>query len=446
MYAGLSPHCGLYISFPQKEKLLYFTVIIFRGETMRNRVVITGVGAITPLGNNAKEFWEGLLTGKSGVDYITAFDTEGFSTKFAAEVKDFHPEEYMDKKDIKRTDRFVQFAIAAARMAVEDAGLEITEENAENIGVYIGSGIGGLGTWEEQHTLLMEKGPRRVSPFFVPMMIANMASGQVSIVLGAKGPNSAAITACASATNSIGDAFKIIERGIADVMITGGTEASIRPMAVAGFSNAKALSSRNDDPKKASRPFDNDRDGFVMGEGSGILVLESLEHAKKRGANILAEIIGYGMSADAYHLTQPAPGGEGAARAMKAALKDAEIAPEEVSYINAHGTSTDYNDKFETMAIKKSLGDYAYKVAISSTKSMTGHLLGAAGGIEAIACVLALRDQIVPPTINYETPDPECDLDYVPNEARKMDVTVALSNSLGFGGHNATIVFKKYVD
>jgi len=277
-------------------------------------------------------------------------------------------------------------------------------------------------------------------------MIANMASGQVSITLGAKGPNSAAITACASATNSIGDAFKIIERGIADVMITGGTEASIRPMAVAGFSNAKALSSRNDEPKKASRPFDKDRDGFVMGEGAGIIILESLEHAKKRGATILAEIIGYGMSADAYHLTQPAPGGEGAARAMKAALKDAEIKPEEVDYINAHGTSTEYNDKFETMAIKAALGDAAYKVAISSTKSMTGHLLGAAGGIEAIACVLALRDQIVPPTINYETPDPECDLDYVPNEARKMDINVAMSNSLGFGGHNATIVFKKYID
>ncbi|MBN6185866.1 beta-ketoacyl-ACP synthase II [Aneurinibacillus sp. BA2021] len=413
---------------------------------MRNRVVITGVGAITPLGNHAKLFWDGLLTGKSGVDYITAFDTEAYSTKIAAEVKGFNPEDYMDKKDIKRTDRFVQFAIAAAKMAVEDAKLEITPENAENVGVYIGSGIGGLGTWEEQHTLLMEKGPRRVSPFFVPMMIANMASGQVSITLGAKGPNSAAITACASATHSIGDAFKIIERGIADVMITGGTEASVRPMAVAGFSNAKALSSRNDEPQKASRPFDKDRDGFVMGEGAGVIVLESLEHAKKRGATILAEIVGYGMSADAYHLTQPAPGGEGAARAMKAALKDAELAPEDVSYINAHGTSTPYNDSFETMAIKSAFGDHAYKVAISSTKSMTGHLLGAAGGVEAVACVLSLRDQIVPPTTNYETPDPECDLDYVPNEARKMDVNVAMSNSLGFGGHNATIIFKKYVD
>ncbi|MFT9847894.1 beta-ketoacyl-ACP synthase II [Aneurinibacillus sp. REN35] len=413
---------------------------------MKNRVVVTGVGAITPLGNDAKLFWDGLLTGKSGVDYITAFDTEAYPTKIAAEVKGFNPEDYMEKKEIKRTDRFVQFAIAAAKMAVENAKLEITPENAEATGVYIGSGIGGLGTWEEQHTLLMEKGPRRVSPFFVPMMIANMASGQVSITLGAKGPNSAAITACASATHSIGDAFKIIERGIADVMITGGTEASVRPMAVAGFSNAKALSSRNDEPQKASRPFDKDRDGFVMGEGAGVIVLESLEHAKKRGATILAEIVGYGMSADAYHLTQPAPGGEGAARAMGAALKDAELKPEDVSYINAHGTSTPYNDSFETMAIKKAFGEHAYKVAISSTKSMTGHLLGAAGGIEAVACVLALRDQIVPPTTNYETPDPECDLDYVPNEARKMDVNVAMSNSLGFGGHNATIIFKKYVD
>ncbi|AMA72635.1 MULTISPECIES: beta-ketoacyl-ACP synthase II [Aneurinibacillus] len=413
---------------------------------MKNRVVVTGVGAVTPLGNNAKAFWEGLLAGKSGVDYITAFDTTEYPVKIAAEVKDFNPEEFIDKKEIKRTDRFVQFAIAAAKMAVKDAGLEITEENAENIGVYIGSGIGGLATLEEQCTLLMEKGPRRVSPFFVPMMIANMASGQVSITLGAKGPNSAAITACASATHSIGDAFKIIERGFADVMITGGAEAPIRPLAVAGFSNMKALSTRNDEPQKASRPFDKDRDGFVMGEGAGVIVLESLEHAKKRGATILAEIVGYGMSADAYHLTQPAPEGEGAVRAMIAALKDAGLKPEEVSYINAHGTSTDYNDKFETMAIKKTLGDYAYKVAISSTKSMTGHLLGAAGGIEAVASVLTLRDQIVPPTINYETPDPECDLDYVPNEARKMDVNVVISNSLGFGGHNATIVFKKYVD
>ncbi|BAU27565.1 3-oxoacyl-[acyl-carrier-protein] synthase II [Aneurinibacillus soli] len=413
---------------------------------MENRVVVTGVGAVTPLGNDAKTFWEALLAGKSGVGMITAFDTTEYSAKIAAEVKDFNPEDYIDRKDVKRTDRFVQFAVAAAKMAVEDAGLEINEENSERIGVYIGSGIGGLGTMEDQIKILMEKGPRRISPFFVPMMIANMASGQASIALGAKGPNSAAITACASATHSIGDAFKIIQRGHADAMVTGGSEASIRPVAVAGFSNAKALSTRNDEPTRASRPFEKDRDGFVMGEGSGIIILESLEHAKKRGATILAEVVGYGMSADAYHVTQPAPGGEGAARAMNMAIADAKVKPEDISYINAHGTSTGYNDKFETMAIKKSLGDHAYNVAISSTKSMTGHLLGAAGGIEAIASVLALRDQIVPPTINYETPDPECDLDYVPNEARKMDVNVVMSNSLGFGGHNATLVFKKFVE
>ncbi|WCN39058.1 beta-ketoacyl-ACP synthase II [Aneurinibacillus uraniidurans] len=413
---------------------------------MENRVVVTGVGAVTPVGNDAKTFWESLLAGKSGVGLITAFDTTEYPAKIAAEVKDFNPEEYIERKDVKRTDRFVQFAVAAAKMAVADAGLDISEENAERVGVYIGSGIGGLGTMEDQIKTLMEKGPRRISPFFVPMMIANMASGQASIALGAKGPNSAAITACASATHSIGDAFKIIQRGQADAMITGGAEASIRPVAVAGFSNAKALSTRNDEPTRASRPFDLDRDGFVMGEGSGVIVLESLEHAKKRGATILAEVVGYGMSADAYHVTQPAPGGEGAARAMNMAIADANLKPEEISYINAHGTSTEYNDKFETMAIKKSLGDHAYKVAISSTKSMTGHLLGAAGGIEAVVSVLALRDQIVPPTINYETPDPECDLDYVPNEARKMDVNVVMSNSLGFGGHNATLVFKKFVE
>ncbi|HBI04070.1 MAG TPA: beta-ketoacyl-[acyl-carrier-protein] synthase II, partial [Paenibacillaceae bacterium] len=314
------------------------------------------------------------------------------------------------------------------------------------VGVYIGSGIGGLGTLEEQHRILLEKGPRRVSPFFIPMMIGNMASGQVSIVLGAKGPNSTAVTACASATHSIGDAFHAIQMGKADAMIAGGAESTIVPLAVAGFSNLKALSTRNDEPEKACRPFDKDRDGFIVGEGSGIIVLESLEHAKKRGATILAEMVGYGMSGDAYHLTQPAPEGEGAARAMACALEDAGIKPEEVSYINAHGTSTYYNDKYETMAIKQVFGEAAYKVAVSSTKSMTGHLLGAAGGVEAVACVKSIQDQIIPPTINYDTPDPECDLDYVPNEARKAEVKVAMSNSLGFGGHNATIVFKKYED
>lgn len=413
---------------------------------MKNRVVVTGYGVVSPVGNNVDTFWESLITGKSGVGLITAFDTTEYPVKIGAEVKNFNPEDYMDKKEVKRTDRFVQFAIAAAKMAVENSGLEITDENRNRVGVYIGSGIGGLGTLEEQHRILMEKGPRRVSPFFIPMMIANMASGQVSIVLGAKGPNSTSVTACASATHSIGDAFHAIQMGKADAMITGGTEATILPLAVAGFSNSKALSTRNDEPEKACRPFDKDRDGFIIGEGSGIIVLESLEHAKKRGATILAEMVGYGMSGDAYHLTQPAPEGEGAARAMACALEDAGIKPEQVSYINAHGTSTHYNDKYETMAIKTVFGEAAYKVAISSTKSMTGHLLGAAGGIEAVACVKSIENQIIPPTINYETPDPECDLDYVPNQARETEVNVAMSNSLGFGGHNATIVFKKYED
>lgn len=413
---------------------------------MKNRVVVTGYGVVSPVGNDVDTFWESLITGKSGVGLITAFDTTEYPVKIAAEVKNFNPADYMDRKEIKRTDRFVQFAIAASRMAIERAGLEINDENRNRVGVYIGSGIGGLTTLEEQHRILLEKGPRRVSPFFIPMMIANMASGQVSIVLGAKGPNSTAVTACASATHSIGEAFHAIQLGKADVMITGGTEATILPLAVAGFCNAKALSTRNDEPEKACRPFDKDRDGFVMGEGCGIIILESLEHAKKRGAKIYAEMIGFGMSGDAYHLTQPAPEGEGAARAMACALADAGIKPEDVSYINAHGTSTEYNDKYETMAIKQVFGEHAYKVAVSSTKSMTGHLLGAAGGIEAVACVKAIEEQIIPPTINYETPDPECDLDYVPNQARKAEVKVAMSNSLGFGGHNATIIFKKYED
>ncbi|MEW9667600.1 beta-ketoacyl-ACP synthase II [Ammoniphilus sp. 3BR4] len=411
---------------------------------MKNRVVITGMGVISPIGKSVEEFWENLLAGKSGVDHITAFDVSDYPTRIAAEVKDFNPEEFMDKKEVKRTDRFVQFAIAAAKLAMENAGLNMEEVNRDRVGVYVGSGIGGLGTFEDQHRTLLEKGPKRVSPFFIPMMIANMGSGLVSIILGAKGPNSAAVTACATGTNSIGDAFKIIQRGEADVMFAGGSEATIRPTGLAGFCSAKAMSTRNDEPQKASRPFDLDRDGFVMGEGSGVLVLESLEHAKQRGANILAEIVGYGMSGDAHHLTMPAPEGEGAARCMNMAIRDAGINPEDIDYINAHGTSTEYNDKFETMAIKAALGDHAYKVAVSSTKSMTGHLLGAAGAIEAIACVKAIQEQIIPPTINYETPDPDCDLDYVPNVARKAKVNVTLSNSLGFGGHNATIIIKKF--
>lgn len=411
---------------------------------MRNRVVITGLGAVTPIGNEVSTFWKNMISGVSGIDYVTAFDTSEYTTRIAGEVKNFNPEDYMDRKEAKRVDRFIQFAIAATKQALAQADLDISKIDATRAGVYIGSGIGGLATLEENHKILLEKGPRRVSPFMVPMMIANMASGLVSIEIGAKGPNSSVVSACATGTHAIGDAAEIIRRGRADVMIAGGSEATIRPLAFAGFGNMKALSTRNDEPQKASRPFDLNRDGFVMGEGAGILVLESLEHAKKRGATILAEVAGYGMSGDAYHLTAPAPEGEGAARAMKEALLDAALDPTEVDYINAHGTSTDYNDKFETLAIKSVFGDYAYKVAISSTKSMTGHLLGAAGGVEAIACVLAIREGIIPPTINYETPDPDCDLDYVPNEARKANVRVALSNSLGFGGHNATIILKAY--
>ncbi|USG67737.1 beta-ketoacyl-ACP synthase II [Brevibacillus ruminantium] len=411
---------------------------------MKRRVVITGVGVVSPIGNDATTFWKNLLEGKSGISRITSFDVSDYPTQIAGEVKDFDPEAYMDKKEIRRTDRFVQFGLAAAKMAVEDAKLEITAENAERVGVYIGSGIGGLSTWEEQHRTLLEKGPRRVSPFFIPMLIANMASGAVSIQYGAKGPTSSAITACATGTNAIGDAFRLIQHDHADVMITGGAEATVRPMAFAGFCSAKAMSTRNDEPEKASRPFDKDRDGFVMGEGAGVLILEELEHAKKRGATILAEVIGYGMSADAHHITAPSPGGEGAARCMRNAIRDAGIDPSEVAYINAHGTSTDQGDIAETMAIKEVFGEHAYKLAVSSTKSMTGHLLGATGGVEAIATAFALRDQILPPTINLENPDPECDLDYVPNVARKADVNVAVSNTFGFGGHNATIILKRY--
>lgn len=411
---------------------------------MSKRVVITGCGVISALGQDVSTFWNNILNGKSGVSYIESFDVSDYTTKFAAEVKDFNPGLFMDKKDAKRADRFAQFGVAAAKLALKDANLEITEENANRIGVYVGSGIGGLQTWEEQHETLLKKGPRRVSPFFIPMMIANMASGLISIMTGAKGPNSAPISACATGTHAIGDALHFIRRGEADVMIAGGTEATIRPTALAGFNSARALSTRNDAPEKASRPFDAERDGFVMGEGAGVVILESLDHALARGANIIAEVIGYGMSGDAYHLTSPAPEGEGATRSMLEAMRHANIDPSEVDYINAHGTSTDLNDKFETIAIKNALGAHAYKVAISSTKSMTGHLLGAAGGIETIVCALTLRDQIIPPTINYENPDPECDLDYVPNVARKAKVDVALSNSLGFGGHNATIILRKY--
>jgi beta-ketoacyl-acyl-carrier-protein synthase II len=409
----------------------------------KRRVVVTGLGAVTPLGNDVETTWKNIVAGQSGIGPLTRVNPDDFPAKVAAEVKDFRIEDYMDKKEARKMDRFTQYAVAASLMAVKDANLEITEEIAPRVGVWIGSGIGGMETFEEQMKIFLEKGYRRVSPFFVPMMIPDMASGQVSIILGAKGINTCTVTACATGTNSIGDAFKVIERGDADVMITGGAEAPLTNMSFAGFSAAKALSF-NPDPKTACRPFDKDRDGFVMGEGAGILILEELEHALKRGANIYAEIVGYGATGDAYHITAPAPGGEGGARAMKQALSDAGLKPEDIDYINAHGTSTEYNDKYETMAIKEVFGEHAYKLAVSSTKSMTGHLLGAAGAVEAIFSVLAIKDGVIPPTINYQTPDPECDLDYVPNVARKQNVRTVLSNSLGFGGHNATIIFKKY--
>jgi 3-oxoacyl-[acyl-carrier-protein] synthase II len=408
------------------------------------RVVVTGLGCVTPIGTGKDDFWKNLISGINGIGLITKFDTTNYSTRIAGEVKDFDPSLYMDKKDARRITPFIQYAIAAAKLAVVDAKLTINSDNATRVGVVIGSGIGGIGFLEEQAKTLMEKGPDRLSPFTVPWMITNMAAGQVSIYLGAKGPNSCTVTACASGTNSIGDAMKIIQRGDADVMIAGGAEAAITPLGVAGFCAARALSTRNDDPAHASRPFDKDRDGFVMGEGSGIVVLESLEHAKKRGAHIYAELAGYGMSGDAYHITSPAPDGEGAGRAMKMALKDAELKPEDVDHVNAHGTSTELNDKFETMALKIAFGEHAYKMAISSNKSMFGHLLGAAGGVEFIATVLSIANDIVPPTINYQTPDPNCDLDYVPNTARKMTVRAAISDSLGFGGHNAVLAAKKY--
>ncbi|KPC74911.1 3-oxoacyl-ACP synthase [Thermoactinomyces vulgaris] len=413
---------------------------------MNKRVVITGLGIISPLGNDVNTFWNHLIAGKSGVGNITHFDTTDYAVKIAAEVKDFDPLNYIDKKEARRMDRFVQFAVAAAKEALKHAELDMDKVDANRVGVYVGSGIGGLSTLENQHQVLMERGPRRVSPFFVPMMIANMSSGMVSIHTGAKGPNSAAISACATGTHCVGDSFKMLQRGDADVMLAGGTEATILPMAIAGFSAMGALSSRNDDPQKASRPFDRDRDGFVMGEGAAVLVLETLEHAQKRGANIIAEVVGYGMTADAYHITSPDPQGDGAKRSMEMALSDAGLKPEDIDYINAHGTSTDINDKFETMAIKAAFGEHAHKLAISSTKSMMGHLLGAAGAIEAAVLALTLKEQIIPPTINLENPDPECDLDYVPNEARKARVRAAISNSLGFGGHNATICIKEFAE
>lgn len=410
---------------------------------MKHRVVVTGMGVVTALGKDLDTFWNNITHGKSGVSHVESFDVSEYPTQIAASVKDFNPEDYIDRKEARKMDRFVQLAVAATSSALRDSGLNIAEDtDPERVGVMIGSGIGGLGTWEDQHNILLQKGPKRVSPFFIPMMIANMASGHVSILYGAKGPNSTAVTACATGTHSIGDSYKLIQRGDADVMICGGAEATIRPTGMAGFCSMRAMSTRNDEPEKASRPFDSGRDGFVMGEGSGVLILESLEHAQKRGAKIYAEVLGYGLSADAHHMTEPDPNGP--ERCMKMAMRDAGIEPQEVDYINAHGTSTPVGDRSETIAIKNALGDHAYKVAISSTKSMTGHLLGAAGGVEAVICGLTLQNGVIAPTINLDNPDPECDLDYVPNEARQCDVQVAMSNSFGFGGHNATIILKKF--
>lgn len=409
------------------------------------RVVVTGLGAVTPIGNTLTQYWEGLLSGKNGIAPITLFDASRHACRFAGEVKGFDPYEYMDRKEAKRMDRFAQFAVAASKQAIADAQFVINDLNAEQVGVIIGSGIGGLKVLEEQEEIYLTKGPDRCSPFMIPMMISNMAAGLTAIHTGAKGPNSCPVTACAAGSNAVGDAFRLVQRGYAQAMICGGAEAAVTHLSVAGFASARALSTRNDDPAHACRPFDRDRDGFVVGEGSGILILEELEHALSRGAKIYAEIIGYGMTCDAYHMTSPVPGGNGAARAMQLAMKDAEITPEQVSYINAHGTSTPANDVTETAAIKTALGESAYKVAISSTKSMTGHLLGGSGGIEAVATAMAIASDQIPPTINLENPDPGCDLDYVPKNSRAQKVDIALSNSFGFGGHNVTLAFKKYV-
>jgi 3-oxoacyl-[acyl-carrier-protein] synthase II len=408
------------------------------------RVVVTGLGAITPVGNTTEEFWSALKQGKSGIGPITKFDPAGFPTRIAGEVRNFDEGRYIDKKEARRLDPYLKYAIATSAMAVEDAALDTGKIDATRFGVLIGSGIGGITTLIEGEEIRRTKGFDRVSPFVVPMLIINMASGLVSMRFGAKGPNSAVVTACATGNHAIGDAFKIIERGDADVMIAGGAEAMIVPLTIAGFCSMKAMSTRNDEPEKASRPFDAARDGFVCGEGAGVVVLEALEHAVGRDARIYAEIVGYGMTSDAHHMTAPDPEGDGATRAMQLALGDGDIAPDAVGYINAHGTSTPYNDKFETTAIKRAFGDHARRLPVSSTKSMTGHLLGAAGGVEAIATVLALHHGLLPPTINYDTPDPDCDLDYVPNQARKVDVEYALSNAFGFGGTNATLAFRRY--
>lgn len=411
---------------------------------MKKRVVVTGLGMVTPLGTGTEKSWNALLEGRSGIRKITQFDASDFASRIAGEVPDFEIDRFIEIKEQKKMDRFIHLGLAASVFAMEDSGLKVTKDNAGRVGVLIGSGIGGLTTIQKYHKILLEKGPRRITPFFIPMLIINLIAGQVSIRFGAKGPNSSVATACASGSHSIGDAFRIIQRGEADAMIAGGAEAVINALAIGGFTAMRALSTRNDEPEKASRPFDKDRDGFVMGEGSGILILEEMEFALKRGAKIYAEMIGYGMTGDAYHITTPSPDGDGAARCMKAAINDSRISPDELSYINAHGTSTKYNDELETGAIKRVFGEHAYKLAVSSTKSMTGHLLGASGGVEAVISVLSIFNNIVPPTINLTNPDPECDLDYVPHKAREMEVNIVMSNSFGFGGTNACIIFRKY--
>jgi 3-oxoacyl-[acyl-carrier-protein] synthase II len=410
------------------------------------RVVVTGMGAITPIGNTLADYWEGLMAGRSGIAPITFFDASRHVCRIAGEVKGFDPHDYMDRKEAKRMDRFAQLAVAASHQALIDAQLKITDANATDIGVIIGTGIGGIKVLEEQQEIYLTRGPDRCSPFMIPMMIANMAAGLTAIHTGAKGPNSCSVTACAAGSNAIGDAFRFVQRGYAKAMISGGCEAAVTPLSIAGFSAARALTSRNDAPERASRPFDRDRDGFVLGEGTGILILEELEHALARGARIYGEMVGYGVTCDAYHMTAPTPGGEGATRAIELCLKDANLSPNQVSYINAHGTSTSANDTTETAAIKAALGDNAFKIPVSSTKSMTGHLLGGSGGIEAVATVMAIAQDRVPPTINLDNPDEGCDLDYVPHVPRQQIVDVALSNSFGFGGHNVTLAFRKYTD
>jgi 3-oxoacyl-[acyl-carrier-protein] synthase II len=411
---------------------------------VKNRVVVTGIGAVTPIGTGKEAYWKALREGVVGVDLITYFDTTEYSTKIAAEVKDFEADLYMSKKEAKRMDRFTQFAVAASHLALADSKIDLEKIDADRFGVVIGSGIGGILTLEDEHRKLIEKGPSRISPFLIPMMISNMATGQVSMSFNAKGPNFSVVTACASGTNAIGEAYKLIQRGDADLMLTGGAESSITPLGIAGFCSMKAMSTRNDDPKTASRPFDKDRDGFIMGEGSGVLLLESLDHALSRGATIYGEVVGFGSSADAYHITSPSPGGEGAARSMKMALRDAGIEASQVAYVNAHGTSTPFNDKFETLAIESVFGEHTKDLMVSSTKSMTGHLLGASGAVEAIACLLGIYEGYVHGTMGIQTVDPELGLNYLPNQGVEASVDYALSNSLGFGGHNATLILAKY--